>query len=253
MNEGSKMRFGLSRSGRTGARGIALFGSLATLGFGTLTLFNAYLLSNAWIPLVLAQSGPMQGNWPTFSRALSSGDVVRDDALAAIAGAGLFVGALIVAVMRWQQSQQAKADRVVRAVMALLFAFAALLGIVHYFHVAITLDIDDRRHMLMSYLFFFGMSAVIIGDLCCNLVLSRMLPAGTDSAYTPLHRATGAAVLGASAVFLLTFILKDVAANPWAQETQHVFVMAETGWIVLAHGYALLYLPVLRAYFAAQA
>ncbi|MEW6690861.1 MAG: hypothetical protein AB1452_17425 [Pseudomonadota bacterium] len=225
-------------------------GFAAAFGFGALVACDAVLLGGAWLSFALAHSWPSGGNWPTFSRALAEGGA-RDGQLAAIAGAGLFVGALALAAARMQQARSAVAGRGVLRLMALIAALAAALGIVHYFHVTITLAVDNRLHMLLSYGFFFGMSAVIVADLYCNLRVARIEPRAAGR-YTRVHRAAGFGVLGCSAVFLLTFLLKDAAGNPWSVGTQRIFVLAEFAWIVLAHAYALMYVPVTQAHFRAR-
>jgi len=87
--------------------------------------------------------------------------------------------------MQWQRSRQWPGARRMLTAMSLMAACAASLGIVHYFHVAITLEMNNRVHMLLSYAFFFGMSGLIIVDLFCHLSLAR-LPAPEALATRPV-------------------------------------------------------------------
>jgi hypothetical protein len=224
----------------------------AAFGFAVLAFFNAAMLGNAWLGYALHHPDFLRDTWPTFSRALSSGNTELNALLAGIGGAGLFAGSLALAAMQWQRARQWPRARGVLIAMGVMAACSALLGIVHYFHVAITLEINNRLHMLLSYTFFFGMSGLIIVDLFCHLSLARLPAPEAPARLTRLHRAIGMGVLGDGAVFLLTYVLKDVEANPWVVGTQRLFVVAEYTWVVLAHAYAVCYIPVLRRHFRAQ-
>jgi len=206
-------------------------GALAALGFLVLAAADAMLLLYAWQSFVLTEPRALEGEWPTFSRALTVGDAHIHALLAALGGAGLFVGALGVVCMRVQQRRYG---------LAACAVLAAALGVVHYFHVTITLTSNLSRHMALSYLFFFGMSGAILADLLVGHWLGLTQRA---------QRRCGAAVFFAAAAFLLTYVLKDVAANPWPVATQHVFVAMEWLWIIATHAYALLYMRIVRDYF----
>jgi hypothetical protein len=230
----------------------ATLGAAAALGFAVLAFFNAAMLGNASLGYAIGNPGFLRDTWPTFSRALSGGNAALNGWLAGIAGAGLFAGSLALAAMQWQRAWRAQWGRGLLIAMGLMAACASLLGIVHYFHVAITLEINNRLHMLLSYTFFFGMSGLVIGDLFCNLALARLPAPGRPPRLTPVHRAIGIGVLADGVLFLLCFVLKDVAVNPWQLATQRLFVVAEFAWVVLAHSYGLCYIPVLRRHFRAQ-
>jgi hypothetical protein len=202
-------------------------------GFVALAGANALLLLYAWPSFALTEPGALDGDWPTFSRALTIGNAELYAALAAIAGAGLFVAAGALAAMRIFER---------RWILAACAAFAAALGVVHYFHVTITLTSNLGQHMVLSYLFFFGMSGVIIVDSLLTLRLGLASPA---------QHATGISVLIISAAFLATYALKDAGGNPWPVATQRAFVVTEWLWIVLTHAYALLYVQPVRRHFRA--
>ena len=203
------------------------------LGFVVLAAADALLLLYAWQSFALTEPGALEGEWPTFSRALTIGNAELYAALAATAGAGLLVAAGALAAMRI-------AER--RWTLAACAAFAAALGVVHYFHVTITLTSNLGQHMALSYLFFFGMSGVIIVDVLLAVRLGLASRA---------QRVTGISVLVTSAAFLATYTLKDLGANPWPVATQRAFVVTEWLWIILAHAYALLYVQPVRSHFRA--
>src|SRR5260221_10699911 len=160
-------------------------GALAALGFVVLAAADALLLLYAWTSFALTEPGALRGEWPTFSRALTLGDAHLYALLAAISGAGLLVAPTALAAMRLEQR---------RWPLAACGAVAAALGIVHYFHVTITLTSNLGRHMALSYLFFFGMSGVIIADV---------LVAGRLGLATRAQRFAGGAVFVVAAAFLL--------------------------------------------------
>jgi HlyD family secretion protein len=226
--------------------------SRGALGFAVLAAFNAVLLVYAWIHFALAHPQYFESEWPTFSRALSMQTLLYP-VLAAVAGTGLFIGASSLAAMQLKRARLASTGRGALLGMALAGAVAAPLGIVHYFHVSVTLSADNDTHMALSYLFFFGMSFVIGLDLVCS---KRARRAGVFDAATiserhlRSHQRVGYAVIAGAGVFLLTFFLKDAAWNPWAGAAQKSFVCAEAAWIVCAHLYALFYVAPIRAYFA---
>ncbi len=228
------------------------FWRVAALGLAALVLFNGLLLSFAWIGFALARPEYFEEGWPTFSRALTIGDLRLYRWLAGLAGAGLLFGAAAVAVMNWQRARAHPQARGALTLMALGAALASALGLVHYFHVAVTLSMNNNMHMLLSYTFFFGMSAMILVDHFCSLQVARRLPPAALDRLVGARFACGWSVLAVGAVFLLTYVLKDVESNPWAGATQRAFVAAEAGWIVLAHAYAALYLPAAREHFGAQ-
>lgn len=209
-----------------------ILGQLA-YGFVVLAAADALLLLYAWPSFALTEPSALEGEWPTFSRALTVGNAALYAFLAAIAGAGLFLAAGALAAMRM-------AER--RWLLAACSAFAAALGVVHYFHVTITLTSNLSQHMSLSYLFFFGMSGAIFVDL----LLAVRLGLGSRA-----QRATGVGVLAISVAFLVTYVLKDLATNPWPIATQRCFVVTEWLWIILTHAYALLYVQPVRRHFRA--
>ncbi len=218
------------------------------LGMYVLAGFNAVLLVSAWIQFALEQPDYFREAWPTFSRALASGDAWSHRWLAAIAGAGLLAGGLSLAVMRWRQARQMRTDAGLMRILALLAVFSGGLGIVHYFHVAISLSVNNGMHMAMSYLFFFGMSFLILFDLLSRPRLDAAL-ASPQARQRPAHRKVGRALVGSALLFLLTYVLKDVPGNPLPGPTQKLFVVTELVWIALAHAYAVLYVAPMRRYF----
>ena len=221
------------------------------LGMYVLTTANAILLGYAWSNFALSNPQYFADAWPTFSRALTFGPLEKYKLLAAIAGAGLFFGAASLAVMRWQQSQMVDAYPWLHRMRVLPVGLAAPLGIVHYYHVVIRLNANTDLHMLMSYIFFFGMSFVIIADLFCSLYVEKRLHRARGEVIRRLsvQHKIGVGVMLDCIVFLVTFILKDVAWNPWPVQTQRLFVVSEWTWIVLAHTYAVLYVQQARVYF----
>jgi len=230
----------------------ARFWRAAALGLGALALFNGLLLSLAWIGFAQARPDYFAEGWPTFSRALTIGDLRLYRWLAGLAGAGLCAGAGAVAVMNWERSRSYPQARGTLTLMALCAALASVLGVVHYFHVAITLSMNTDLHMRLSYLFFFGMSVAVLTDHFCSLRIARLLPADAFDELLRVRHACGFGVFAVGAVFLLSYVLKDVLPNPWDGAAQRVFVAAEAGWIVLAHAYAVLYLSAARAHFQAR-
>jgi HlyD family secretion protein len=220
----------------------------AALGMYVLAGFNAVLLVSAWIQFALQQPAYFQEALPTFSRTLAGGDAWSHRWLAAIAGAGLMAGGLSLAVMRWELARRMPRDAGLMRAKAVLAVFAGCLGIVHYFHVAISLSVDNRMHMTMSYLFFFGMSFLILFDLLIRIRLDAML-AQPQARQSPAHRKTGFALLAVAVLFLLTYVLKDLPSNPLPGPTQKAFVVAELIWIVLAHVYAVFYVAPMRVHF----
>jgi HlyD family secretion protein len=226
--------------------------SRGALGFAVLAAFDAVLLVYAWIHFALAHPEYFESEWPTFSRALSM-QMLLYPVLAAIAGAGLLAGASSLAAMQMRRARVATAGRRALLGMALAASIAAPLGVVHYFHVSITLSIDNDVHMALSYLFFFAMSFVIGLDVSCSALARRagVFDAATISErHLRSHHRVGYAVMASAGVFLLTFVLKDAAWNPWAGAAQKIFVCAEFAWIVSAHLYALFYVAPVRAYFS---
>jgi len=126
---------------------------------------------------------------------------------------------------------------------------------VHYFHITVTLSANNDLHMALAFTLFFGLSFVTVGDALCSIAASR---AGLEDAATvsPLrlraHQRVGLGVLASGVVFLLTFVLKDAAWNPWSPATQKVFVCAEMSWVVLAHLYAVLWITPVRTFFGRE-
>jgi HlyD family secretion protein len=229
------------------------FWSGAALGFGVLAAANAVLLGYAWIHFALANPAYFTDGWPTFSRALTLQNVLYP-ALAALAGTGLFAGGWALALMQWERARKNPALRAPLMVRALCGLVAAALGIVHYFHVTVTLSVDNGAHMALAFTFFFGMSLLIAADLGCSLALEKR--GLRDAAAAPRRVRTqhrvGAGVIAAAAAFLVTFVLKDAAWNPWTSATQKAFVCFEALWVTLAHAYAVLYVLPLRRHFGVE-
>ena len=213
-----------------------------------LAVFNAVLLVSAWIRFALDQPDYFREAWPTFSRALANGNPWPYEWLAGIAGAGLLVGGISLAVMRWRHARRMRREAGLMRAMALLAGLAGCLGIVHYFHVAISLNVDNHMHMAMSYLFFFGMSFLILFDLLSRPRLDAAL-ARPEARQTRAHRKVGVALVTGALLFLLTYVLKDMPWNPLPSPTQKLFVVTELAWIILAHAYAVFYVAPMRAYF----
>jgi HlyD family secretion protein len=224
------------------------FWSRAALGFVVLAAFDAVLLGYAWWNFAHARPEYFATEWPTFSRVLTLHLVVYSW-LAGIAGAGLFAGCLAIAAMQFGRLRSAASARGVLLAKAVAAVLAAPLGIVHFFHVSVTLSIDNDLHMALSYAFFFGMTILISVDVALSAIARRA--GARDVSTRCAHTRAGIAVVGAAVVFLATFILKDAAWNPWQGATQKVFVVAEAAWVVLSHVYALMYVAPLRAHFAA--
>jgi HlyD family secretion protein len=234
-------------------RSAASIVSRGAFGFAALAACDAVLLVYAWIHFAQAQPEYFATEWPTFSRVLTVQTLLYPW-LAAMGGAGLFIGAVSLAAMQWQRAAAASAGRGALLVQAIAAACAAPLGIVHFFHVSITLSIDNGMHMALSYAFFFGMTILIAIDVACSFAgAPRIDAAAISRERVRAHRRAGLAVIGSALVFLAMFILKDVAWNPWQSATQKVFVVAEAVWVVLSHVYALFYIAPIRAHFAAQA
>jgi HlyD family secretion protein len=228
--------------------------SRAAIGFGVLAAANAVLLVCAWINFALANPAYFDEAWPTFSRALTL-QVVVYPALAALAGAGLIAGGAALAVMQWQRARENPGLRSPLVVRALCGVVAAVLGVVHYFHVTVTLSENNELHMTLAFTFFAGMSLLILADLASARALDRrgLREGAVSPARVRLHRRVGAGVIAAAIAFLVTFVLKDAAWNPWAAATQKTFVCLEALWIVLAHAYAVLYVLPLRMHFGIEA
>jgi HlyD family secretion protein len=222
----------------------------AALGFAVLAAFDAVLLGHAWFNFAQARPEYFDTEWPTFSRVLTLQTILYPW-LAAIGGAGLFAGGLALAAMQWERAKLAAGRRAPLIGMALAGALSAPLGIVHFFHMSITLSADNDAHMALSYAFFIGMTSVIALDVAC----SSFARAGDAPSMSPrrvrVHRAVGTWVVVSALVFLATFVFKDAAWNPWPGATQKVFVIAEAAWVVLSHVYALMYVTPIRAWFAA--
>jgi multidrug efflux pump subunit AcrA (membrane-fusion protein) len=225
------------------------FWRVAVLGFVVLPVANIVLVGYAWLTFVRFHSDFFDRAWPTFSRVLTSGDLTVYKWLAAVGGAGLAFGAAAAAVMRWQQMREFPECRRLLATLAASAVIAALMGVVHYFHVVVNLLVSGSVHMLLSYIFFFGMTLAITVDTFCSGAMRRM-HAGPDIPCTSrVHRRLGISVLACGVVFLATYLLKDVAGNPWRAQTQKVFVCAEVAWAVLAQAYAIFYIAPVREHF----
>lgn len=221
---------------------------LGALGMWVLAGFNAVLLVGAWIAFAIEQPEYFSHSWPTFSRALSSGDPIWHGWLAGIAGLGLLAGGLSLAAMRWRQAATMRRDAGLMRLLAVAGLVAGGLGIVHFLHVVISLRVDNDLHMAMSYTFFFGMTFLILFDLLCRPRLDATLEQ-PELAQSSAHRLTGFSLLGVAILFLLTFVLKDWSGNPWPDFTEKLFVVSELVWIVLAHAYAVFYVPPMRRFF----
>jgi HlyD family secretion protein len=212
---------------------------------------NAVLLLYAWSNFALTQPEYFTDAWPTFSRALTLDTRQQFGLLAGVAGAGLFCGALAIAVMRWDQARTLQKGKSAGIIWAIAVAAAAPLGIVHYFHVVVRLHEDNDLHMLLSYTFFFGMTFVIVADMWCRHRLTASARKGRPPApdVSAVHINTGHGVAVSAIVFLTAFLLKDAAWNPWQAPAQKLFVAAEFAWVILTHAYAVLYVPKVRAWF----
>ena len=228
--------------------------SRAALGFAVLAAFDAVLLGYAWINFAQARPEYFDSEWPTFSRVLTLQTILYPW-LAAIGGAGLFAGGASLAAMQWKRAKVAATGRAALLGMAFAGALSAPLGIVHFFHMSITLSGDLDTHMALSYAFFIGMTTVIALDVACT-ALARRAGVADAAMLSPrrarVHRAVGQWVVVSALVFLATYIFKDAAGNPWQGATQKVFVIAEAAWVVLSHVYALMYVTPIRAYFATR-
>ena len=224
--------------GIAGSGLLASFWRVAVLGFVVLALANLALIAYAQFTFSVLHPEFAARAWPTFSRALSVGDLVSYGWLAGAGGAGLFAGAAAVAAMRFNQARQVPARRRLLLALAAASAVAALLGIVHYFLVTVSLRVNGPVHMALSYVYFFGMTLLILVDTVCAYTLARAARDQPTLMLTHMQRRAGWAVLAGGVAFLVTFALKDVAANPWRSETQKVFVCAEIAWVVLTHLYA---------------
>ena len=224
--------------------------SRAALGFAVLAAFDAVLLGYAWFNFAQARPDYFDTEWPTFSRVLTLQTILYPW-LAAIGGAGLFAGGLALAAMQWERAKLAVTGRAALVGMALAGLLSAPLGIVHFFHMSITLSADNDAHMALSYAFFIGMTSVIALDVACSAFARVADAASLAPRRARVHRTIGVWVVISALVFLATFVLKDAAWNPWPRATQKVFVIAEAAWVVLSHVYALMYVTPIRAWFAA--
>ena len=229
------------------------FWSRAALGFVVLCAFDAVLLGYAWINFAQARPEYLATEWPTFSRVLTLQTTLYPW-LAAIGGAGLFAGSLALMAMQLGRARDAASGRGVLLAKAVTAAFVAPLGIIHFFHMSVTLSANNDLHMALSYAFFFGMSSAIALDVALS-ALARRAGVHDAATLTPrrsrAHVRVGAATIVCASLFLATFILKDASWNPWQGATQKVFVLAEASWVVLSHLYALMYVAPIRAHFAA--
>lgn len=221
-------------------------------GFGMWVLcgLDALILISAWLRFAWIEPGAFSGEWPTFSRVLADGPFFHTRLLGGLAGFGLFAGGAAIAVMMRERAKLADTGQAWGFNRkALLAGFAACLGVVHYFHITLTLTRNHDSHMLMSYTFFFGMSGVILLDLWLSIRMRRLyrLPEGLQ--LSAAQRRVGYSVLWTGVFFLASYVAKDMAANPWALMTQRVFVLAELVWIIAAHLYGALYVPQIVVHF----
>jgi hypothetical protein len=221
-------------------------------GFGMWVLcgLDAVILVSAWLRFAWIQADAFSGEWPTFSRVLADGPFFHTHLLAGLAGLGLFAGGAAIMVMMRERAQLAATGQdwgFKRK--ALLAGFAACLGVVHYFHITLTLTRNHDSHMLMSYTFFFGMSGVILGDLWLSTRMRRLCQFSEELLLSALQRRVGFSILWIGIFFFATYVAKDMNSNPWALLTQRLFVLAELTWIIAAHLYAALYVRQIGDHF----
>jgi len=180
---------------------------LAVLGFWVMLLANVVLVVYAGLQFAQSRPDYFARAWPTFSRTLSGGNLTLYQWLAGIGGAGLICGAAAVARMRWRQVCEFPAHRKLLSTLAACAILTLPMGVVHYFHVVINLRVSGPVHMLLSYVFFFGMTLLIIVDTSCS---AAMRPAaGAPSGTSRLHRRIGVGVLGSGLAFWLLFLCGD--------------------------------------------
>jgi hypothetical protein len=201
---------------------------------------NALLLGYVHLLFAVAHPDYYSQAWPSFSRALSDADLTIYRWIAAAAAACQVIGCAAVASLH---QRQARGSPTAGAFFALTIAWslASALGIVHYLHM--TIVVDSAAHMVLSYVFFFGMSLFVVADAFA----SARTGVG-DAPAGPRRAAHGVAlaIVASGLTFLVTYFLKDAGWNPLPTPTQKVFVAAEVAWVILCHVYVLLCLKRLQ-------
>lgn len=234
------------------------------LGWGYVVLSLANLVLFVWVEIDFARSFPhytQTEGWPTISRALAHADKDIITALALLAAPGLLLGGLgsgIIHAALWR----AGALQGWRAAGSLAnTVVASLLSLAYFFMVTITLSDDNRLHMLFSYLFFFGMTFVILFDGFVT-VPARLRHVdrhpGEPAANLRLMRwqvRSGRVVLGCGVAFLVLYILKDVQQFQQATRDgfQKAFAVSELVWIFFAHAHAITHTWLHRCHYAPAA
>ena len=224
------------------------------LGLAALALCNLVLFVSAESVFAWRHPESFAEDWPTVSRALSDGSLPVFPLLAAAAGLGLFLGGLGVARMYALRARRAGLPPLVGATLVANGLLAALMGVVHYFHVTVTLAVSDRGHMLLSYTFFFGMTGMILLDFAMLSAIGERLYGVAAGSQEPLARTLrlalllGWCMLLAALAFLVFYLLKDweVLAEGTRDVMRRIFVVTELVWIVLAHAYALTHMVFQR-------
>jgi hypothetical protein len=201
---------------------------------------NALLLGYVHLLFAVAHPDYYSQAWPSFSRALSDADLTIYRWIAAAAAACQVIGGTAVASLHQRQARGSATPGAYLA-LTLAWSFAAALGIVHYLHM--TIVVDSAAHMILSYVFFFGMTFFVIAD-----VLASARTRIRDASASPRRAASGVAltIVASGLTFLVTYFLKDAAWNPLPTQTQKLFVAAEVVWVILCHVYVLLCLERLQ-------
>lgn len=234
---------------------------LPRLGWGyvLLSLFNAILF--IWVEIDFAGRYPnyvRDEGWPTISRALAHADKDIITLLALMAAPGLLLGGVGSMRIHWSLWRSGALPGWRGLAGAANTLWAAVLCLPYFFMVTITLSDHNALHMLFSYIFFFGMSVVILFDAFV-VVPWRMAHAASqpgDAAGNARlwvwQRRSGWALLGAATAFLSLYLLKNWEWLPQdAREIfQKCFVVSELVWITLAHGHALTHWALHRCHCA---
>lgn len=208
-----------------------------------MAIFNALLLG--YVHLLFAMSHPdyYTQAWPSFSRALSDADLTIYRWFAAAAAVSQVVGCAAVAYLHLRQARGTPIRGTLLAA-ALAWSLASALGIVHYLHM--TIVVNSAMHMLLSYVFFFGMTIFVVADAASTATIRARIAPVHSSGLVRGAQGVAAGVVASGLVFLVTYFLKDAAWNPGPSQTQKVFVAAEVVWVILCHLYVLLRLERLQ-------
>lgn len=215
----------------------------AAISLRVMALANALLLG--YVHLLFAASHPdyYSQAWPSFSRALSDADVLFYGWIAAAAAACQVIGCSAVAYLH---RRQARGSPRPGASLALTLAWiaAAALGIVHYLHM--TIVVNSGAHMVLSYVFFFGMTCFVVADAAATAVMRRALVQARSDRLPHAARGVAVGVVASGLVFLVTYFLKDAGWNPLPPQTQKMFVASEVAWVILCHVYVLICVRLLQ-------